>query len=384
MFLIILYQIFSKAMSVRLKNILIWIWLSLFISSVQVNAQLLQDTSALNLVKRDIDYIYNLQFNNAQEVYTKITGLYPGHPIVLLLKGIMTYWENYPMLHTNPSHVLFEEDMRQCIALSETNINPGNEAEYLLADLCARGMLLTFYSDNDLIMEVTPLTISTYKHLRRAFNFAPACTDLYYFTGVYNYYREAYPKIYPVYKSLALLFPPGNSETGLIELQKAATNAVVLKAESFSMLTWIYLSFENKYPESLYYCRTLYEKYTNNQLFLSTYIRNLLLMKKYDEAEKLIPVSGAEEGDKFFQAQFIILKGILQEKKYLNDKLAQQYYNTGINNISLFGKYGNEFAAYAYFGLSRISEAEGEKHTHKIYRKEAMKLADFKRINFDK
>ena len=80
--------------------------------------------------------------------------------------------------------------MRQCIKLSETNNNPDYEAEYLLANLCARGMLLMYYADNDLIMEVIPLVTSTYKYLRRAFDFTSACTDLYYFTGIYNYYRE--------------------------------------------------------------------------------------------------------------------------------------------------------------------------------------------------
>lgn len=375
---------FSLVMTARFRKLWKCAGFLLFISSVPLSGQLLQDSVALNLVKEDIDYIYNLNFKEAREVYPKIVSLYPGHPIVLLLKGIITYWENYPMLHTNTSHVSFEEDMRQCIKLSETSQNTDNEAEYLLADLCARGMLLTFYSDNDLIMEVTPLTISSYKCLRRAFNFSAVCTDLYYFTGVYNYYREAYPKIYPVYRSLALLFPPGNMETGLKELQKAALNSVVLRAESYSMLTWIYLCFENKYPESLYYCKTLCERYPENKLFLITYIRNLLLMKNYNEAEKLLSYRESAEGNKFFQAQLIILKGILQEKKHLDYNLARQYYNKGISDISLFGKYGNEYAAYAYFGLSRLSDGNDEKHTRKIYHREAMKLADFKRINFDK
>ena len=371
-------------MTGRLKVILNWMGLFLFLSSVEVNAQLLQDTTALNLAKEDIDYIYNLQFNKAREVYTKIIEVYPRHPIVFLLRGLMTYWENYPMLHKSPSHVSFEEDMRECIKLSETNNNPDHEAEYLLADICARGMLLTFYSDNDLIMEVAPLIISTYKYLKRSFDFTSVCSDLYYFTGVYNYYREAYPREYPVYKSLALLFPHGDMETGLKELKTAAVNSVVLRVESCSMLGDIYLTFENKLPESSYYCRILHEKYPGNVLYLSTYIRNLLLMKKYDEAEILISASTDEEGNNFFQSQLIILKGILQEKRYLDNKLAQQYYYKGINDISIFGRYGNEYAAYAYFGLSRISEDNGEKHTRKIYRKEALKLADFKKINFDK
>jgi hypothetical protein len=296
---------------------------------------------------------------------------------------MLTYWENYPMLHTSPLHVSFEDDMHECVKLAESNDNKQYESEYLLANLCARGMLLMFYDDNELIMEVTPLTISTYKYLRQAFNFTSDCPDLFYFTGTYNYYREAIPKAYPVYRSLAFLFPHGNIETGLKQLKSAALNSVVLRAESTYLLIWINLNFENKIAESYVYSKSLYEKYPKNSEYLEIYIRNLLLMKNYDEADKQI--SGfPEEGNKFFQAQLMILKGILQEKKYHNNKTAEQYYNNGISDLSLYGRYGNEYTAYAYFGLSRISDDNGEKHTRKTYRKEAMKLADFKKINFDK
>jgi hypothetical protein len=371
-------------MTAKFRIILKYVGLLLLLKSVALEAQLFQDTATMKLVKVDIDYIYNLQFNNARMVYARIIEAYPGHPIVFLLKGLMTYWENYPFLYTNPARVSYEEDMRQCIKLSEMDQNSEYEAEYLLADLCARGMLLTFYADNDLIMEVIPLATSTYKLVKRSFSFTSVSADLYYFTGVYKYYREAYPKIHPVYKPLALLFPPGNMEEGIKDLQKAAINSVVLSAESFSMLAWIFLGFENKIPESLYFCKTLYEKYPGNVEYYSTYLRNTILMKKYDEAEKLIADSSATAGNSFLQAQLIILKGILQEKKYHENKLAQEYYNKGINEISVFGKYGNEYAAYAYFGLSRISDENGEKQSHKMYRREASRLADFKKINFDK
>lgn len=371
-------------MSGSLKFILKWTGIFFFLVSLPLKAQLLQDTAALSLVKKDVDHIYNLQFNEAREDYDIIVRLYPDHPIVFLLRGIMTYWENYPMLHKSETHISFEEDMHECIRLSEANTNTSFEAEYLLANLCARGMLLMFYDDNDLILEVTPLTIGTYKYLRKAFDFSAKCTDLNYFTGIYNYYREAYPKTYPVYKSLAFLFPHGNIEIGLKQLQTAATSSVVLGAESASLLIWIYMCYENKLPESLYYCRSLHERYPENQLYLETYVRNLLLMRYFDEAEKLILSFPDEGGNKFYQAQLMILNGILQEKKYHNKKLAEQYYNKGISDISVFGKYGNEYAAYAYFGLSRVSDDDGARHTRKIYRREALKLADFKKIDFDK
>ncbi len=367
-------------MSQRFK-ILIFLVLT-FLLSLPAEAQLLQDKATMDLVKNEVDYINDLQFNEANAVYEKIAEAYPGHPIVFLLKGMMTYWENYPMLNSSPSSVSFEEDMKECIKLSEAKEKKEREAEFLLADLCARGMLLSFYDDNGLTMEVTSLTLSTYKYLRRAFDYSSTCPDLYYFTGTYNYYREAYPKFYPVYRSLTFFFPHGDMKKGLEQLKTCSEKSIVLRAESSSLLSWIYLSFENNFPESLIYAKDLYSKYPENPIYLETLIRDQFLMKNYDEAEKLLGAFPRND-NKFFQAHLIILKAILQEKKYHDNNLAMQYYKTGINELSEFGKYGNEYSAYAYFGLSRISDNEGDKRSHKSYRKKALKLADFKRINFD-
>jgi len=91
----------------------------------------------------------------------------------------------------------------------------------------------------------------------------------------------------------------------------------------------------NKLQESLFYCKTLNEMYPENDLYLAMYVRNLLLMKKYNEAEKLIPALPEEQGNKFFQAQYIILKGIIQEKRYHDNNLALQYYNNGFKQYLL-------------------------------------------------
>ena len=348
-----------------------------------MEAQLLDDTSTLRLVKKDIDYIYNLQFREARELYTKIITAYPEHPVVYLLRGMMTYWENYPLLNTSPARASFEEDLQQCMKIAEKNKNPDYEVEYLLANLCARGFLLMYYSDNNIVMEVIPLASSSYKYMRRSFDFTSESTDLYYFTGVYNYYIEAYPKAYPVYKPLTFMFPSGDIQAGLNQLNTASLNAVVLRAEASYILTYIYENFENDFSMASKYSVALHELYPENMRFFAAYLKNLLLLKRYDEADKVIESRGAETANKYLQAQLFIFKGILQEKKYFDNEVAQQYYNKGIRDISLFGDYGNTFAAYGYFGLSRISEARGEKHASNLYRKEALKLADFKKIDFD-
>jgi hypothetical protein len=371
-------------MTRRLKISIGCFGLILFLNSYSLRAQIFQDKNTLSLIREDVDYIYNFDFDKARELTAEIVKLYPGHPIEYLINGMMIYWENYPLLPSAQARELFEADMHKCIKLSESHKEPEHEAEFLLANLCARGMLLMFYSDNDLVSEVIPMTVSSYKHVRKSFDFTSSSADFYYFTGLYNYYREAYPREYPVYKSVAMLFPRGSAQQGLTDLLNSAKNAVVLGPESYYLLTWVYTNFEYDYPSSIIYCKSLNDKYPENALYRATYIKNLLLLKEYDEAEKLINISTDGDGNKYLQAQLFIFNGLLQEKKYKNNELAEDYYNKGLNSISFAGEYGNEYAAYAYFGLSRINDSKGEKHTGKMYRTKAEKLVEFKKINFDK
>lgn len=371
-------------MTRRFKILIKYTGLYLCLSIAPINAQILQDTTSLNLIRENIGYIYNMQFDKARDVQSKIRELYPDHPVLSLLNGMITYWENYPLVSSNYARNSFENEMRQCIKLCENRKDTIYEAEYLLTNLCARAMLLMFFADNDLSFDIISLMPNTYGLIRQAFDFVSDNVDLNFFTGLYNYYREAYPKAYPVYQPIAFLFPGGNIEIGLKQLQTAAINSVLLRAESYFLLAYIYLNFENNYPEAIFYSKSLNELYPGNILYQALYIKNLLLMRQYEEAEKLIIASPDKTNNRYFQAQLTIFKGILQEKKYFNNKLAQEYYEKGISDISNFDGFGNEYAAYAFYGLSRISVANGDNHRGKIYRKEAIKLADFKKINFDK
>jgi hypothetical protein len=351
--------------------------------TASLHAQILRDPNALDLVKKAVDNIYDLRFTEAAKEWQDLNRSYPDHPIGFLLKGMMTYWENYPLLPSSPDHVSYEADMRRCIELCEKKHNTADNAEYLLANLCARGMLLLYYADNDLSMEVIPLTTSTYQYIRHSFDYTSVYSDFYFFTGLYDYYREVYPEAYPVYKALAFLFPKGDRNKGFKDLQTAAKSAIVLKAESSSFLYSICLSYENNFQQASTYTKSLHEQYPANFQYLAGCIKNLLLVKQYDEAEQLMLNSDTTIKNPFYQSQLAVFKGILQEKKYNNNILAKEYYEKGLNGISPFGVYGNEYTAYAYFGLSRISEAEGDKKSKKVYRKKALELAEFKKVDFD-
>ncbi len=291
------------------------ITLFIFLTPITLSAQILKDPNSLNQVKRGIDYIYNLQFNEAKEVCNKLNEEYPEEPVLYLIKGFATYWENYPMLPDSPARQKLEGDLQKCIDLCDKDHNKEDDAEYLLANLSARGMLLQYYSENGLTMKVIPLATSSYHYIRKAFDFTASYNDFYFFTGLYNYYREAYPEAYPVYKTMAFFFPKGDRAKGLDQLEIVAKNSILYKAESYKFLTYIYLSFENNFEKAYKYSKSLHELYPANMDYFADYIKSALLVKHYDEAESLIKAS-AYISNPFYTAQLSIFKGILLEKKY--------------------------------------------------------------------
>jgi len=360
------------------------ILLSIFLTNPVLNAQILKDTSSLKLVNKGIESIYNFRFKEADEVSKKLGSFYPEHPVIYLLKGMKIYWENYPIIPSSDSRSVFETNLHKCIELCEKDKSKANDPEYLLANLSARGILLQFYSENNMSGDVIPLATSTYQGIRRSFNHTSAYNDFYFFTGLYNYYREAYPEVYPIYGVVAFLLPKGDREKGLDELNIVATSSIFLKAEASLFLSTIYSSFENDFRKANEYSKSLHELYTNNLQYLANYTKNLLLLRKYDEAEKhIISASGQYSNNSFYNAEFTILTGLLHEKKYHNTKIAEQYYLEGIKELAPFGHIGNEFSAYGYFGLSRVSTNTEKKDIKKNYRKKALEIADFKEIDFD-
>ena len=346
----------------------------------QLEAQVLQDTTALKLVKETVDQMYNMRFSDAGETCNKIREKYPEHPVGFLLRGMIIYWENYPLMSGSGAGRGFEYQMRLCIDKCE-DFKPENEAEILLTNLCARGSLLAFYSGNDLNSKAFSLGRTTYRYLRRSFKFVGTFPDFYFFTGLYNYYREAYPDAHPAYRPLFAVFPRGNRVKGMQELRTAFKESIFLKAEASTFLSSNYKYFENDFVNASYFSRTIYHEYPRNIVYRINCIEDQLLIGKYDEAEKLI--NSVNSNNRYYQAQLTILRGILNEKKYSDMNKAEQEYFRGIENLSEYSSYGEQYAAYAWFGLSRISGFNSDRHNQRIYRRKALDLTSFGNVNFD-
>ncbi|HLN22260.1 MAG TPA: hypothetical protein VK213_14290 [Bacteroidales bacterium] len=365
--------------SISIKSLLI---ILIMLPGSGVKAQVLEDAEALALVKETVDNIYNMRFAEATELCDKIDRKYPDHPVVYLLKGMVIYWKYFPLLTRSPQTSEFEELMNTCIDKCE-NFEPENEAEFLLVNLCARGSLLGFYAGAGQHSKAFSFGGPTYRYLRRSFRFTGSYPDFYFFTGLYNYYREAYPEAHPLYKPVFSLFPSGDMEKGLEELRSAFKGSIFLKAESSTFLSSIYKFFENDYESSSYFSRTIFNDYPTNIVYLLNYAEDKLLTGKYDDAESLLKSPAAKTENTYFKAQMTVMQGILNEKKYNDIEMAEKQFLAGIEQLKDYSIYGKQYMAFAYFGLSRISASRNDKQNERIYRRRANDNTDFPDVNFE-
>lgn len=371
-------------MKIHIKKSYVIVILFTWIFTYSANTQLLQDPTTYAKIKAGVDHIYNFEFAEAESVYRYLQSRYPNHSIPYLFKGLIIYWQNFPITPDSPGSNAFVRTLEKSYGLAEQRFKiDENDAENLLSGLGAVGLLLLYFADNGLARSVISLAPETYKFVMRSFEFTDVYYDFYFITGLYNYYREAYPEAHPIYRPVVIFFPHGDKKLGLRQLKMASDSSLFLKAESNAFLAGIYQSFELKPTTACHFSKKLAYRYRRNTEFRTDYIRDLLILKNYTEAEKLLEKMSNPSGNSYLQAQMDILNAIIFEKKYKNDKKAEKLYLSGIRKAEVYKDYGHEYMAYAYFGLSRISKRSGELKQMKKYRKTALDMAHYEHINFD-
>lgn len=351
---------------------------------VHSGGQVLQDTQTIDMIRNGVRCIYNYEFEQASVVSVYLEKKYPNHTVTYLFRGMTMYWQYFPILPGTPEAEQYETCLGKGMEVAEQNLKD-NEivAENLLSALGSIGLLLLYYSDNGMSGKVFSMATKAYQWVMRSFDFTHSYKDFYFFTGLYNYYREAYANAHPIYKPLLVFFPHGSTNIGLRQLKSAADSSIFMKAEAVNFLSGIYMSFENNPARALLYSRKLRDAYPQNPQFKAGYIRDLLVIGKYGEAESLLKSMANSSLNSFHQAQADVFRGIIMEKRYQNLKTAESFYLSGIDKIAPYGTIGNEFSAYGHYGLSRIYQSAGNMKLSRQYRKEARDLSAFDHINFD-
>jgi len=338
-------------------------------------SDLINDTSALNQVRTGLNQVYNCDFEAAENTLVYLRSSYPSHPVTSFFEGLIYYWKYYPLMPGNPGAADFEKVMKETWQRSRLLKEEGNETEGVFFELMSRCFIVMYYADNGSSSKAISHLGKIYRDIMASFDLQQEFNEFFFITGLYNYYREAYPEAHPIYKPAAMFFRKGDKARGLEMLRYAADETNFMKVEAALFLSLIYINFENEVDNAVMYASRLHQDYPDNGYFLSKYTEMLLVDKQYEEA--LDPIMQLMRMDGYNKMKGTILMGIYEEKKLKNAEKSRIYYEEGLRLAETFDERANYIKAYAFIGLSRYFQEKGDEKQARAYRKKAKNASSF-------
>jgi hypothetical protein len=352
----------------------------LYACSVFGQQKILPNKELMALIRQGIDKSYNSEFDAAEQIYKEVERRAPEHPASPLLMGLNYYYKYYPLNPESPGAEPFENTVKEAINRAEKMIDKNNDdIEAQAMDMIARCLLNMYYVDNGLSFKAIPQIMPIYRAVMNGFTLKEKFNEYYFTTGLYNYYREAYPDAHPVYKPVTSFLQHGNKNLGIKQLQYAADSCAFMRNEALNFLKIIYLNYENNPEKAQIYARRLSEKYPGNLTFLAEYAETLLMNKQYEKARNpiLILLSRSNK-DLGIIMKGLILKGIYEEKERKDLKTAEKNYLAGLKAAEDLGPSVDAYRAYACLGLSRVYKLLGNSDKSSDYRSKGEDYACYK------
>lgn len=323
--------------------------------------------------------VYNLHHDEAVRQLDALAKRIPLHPIVDMLYAMNIMWgtmpdpepENFPEI---------EEHLLLTISKAQQMLdNNEDDPEAIFFQLMAHGLLAQYYSEQRSTFKALREAKRAYNGVISGFSLKEENIEFYFPSGLYNYYREKYPILYPVYKPFVWIFRNGNMEEGLNQLHYASQNAIISKVESTRYLAYIYLRYEAEPAKAYDLLAPLVSLYPRNLYFHTLLLEAYMMMQKLDEA--IDSINYLILSNKwYYRMNGLTFMGILEEKNNNNPAYAKSFYSRAVALGDSHKNEGMHAKSLAYAGLARISDLENDVSMAKKYYKKASKLAQIEAV----
>ena len=343
-----------------------------------LKAQFLEDAEAMGLVKSSIDHIYNFEFAQADKYAAEIGKKYPGHPVTYLLKAFSMNWRYLPIDSNKEKMEEYQKLLQKCLEATRQRYGSGStDPEAVFFTMASHGYIALTHNYRGEFLKAVGEARKAYNALVDGMRFVEINPDFYFTSGLYNYYVNVYPEMYPAVKPLMIFFKNGNKTKGLQQLRLGAEKGVITMAETCYYLSHIYMAFEDRMSDGLIYTGKLRHKYPGNPVYRMRYIENLLHLGRYAEAAKENLVL-AKYNKGLFQKAYHCFDGLLKEHDG-NDRGAKEAFERALA-LPLEMQYIKEYHAMAYAGLARIADRAGDKKLARAQYKKCLEYAEYKRL----
>lgn len=343
---------------------------------------ILEDKAGMDSLRKTSEYIYNNNFEQSDQMLARLRVKFGHHPAVILLTCISNFWKYFPISSKPKEFAAYEKSLFQVVDMSEKMMakNP-KSPEPVFYLMMANLILARHHSESGEYIKAVNETRRAYPLIKKGFTLKSVYSDFYFSTGVYNYYREAFPENNPMYKPFTVFFPDGNKSLGLKELEIASQKAIFCRAESYIFLSMIHLRDLYAIPASLKYATQLHETFPGNWLFSMNYAECLIESKKYDLAEPIVTKLLSKNEYTALQTGFY-LKGLLEKASNKPDAAKADF----LKSLT-YGKANDRltkgFSGLSYNELGKLAREAGLHSQAKKYFKLALENCSFKKVKDD-
>jgi len=260
----------------------------LFILILIVSAISAQEQRLDSLIERGIHQIYSIEFEEAEETFATIRADYPEHPAGKFFDAMIVWWRILLDLRSEIYDDLLRDKLElvidQCDDIldeDETNVDAiffkGGALGYRGRLSSLRKNWFDAAADGK---DALPLVFLAYE-------LDSTNTDVILGFGIYNYFAEIIPEIFPPVEPLMIFFPEGDKKKGIEQLKFVSKNGKYAKYEATYFLMTSYYAFEKNNIEALRYAKILNDEFPNNPRFESYRGRINVRMNNYSEASRI-------------------------------------------------------------------------------------------------
>jgi tetratricopeptide (TPR) repeat protein len=229
---------------------------------------ILDDYQFQEQARKGLAYLYNMDFAAADATFAEIASRHPDHPVSPFLEALVPWWTIQLEPSDTSEDAAFLASMERVLEISERRLdaNPRDiDAMFFKAGAHAfRGRL---HSDRKHWLKAARDGQQALKYLQKVVELDPQNDDLYFGLGTFHYMADVIPKKHKVLRPFARLFPKGNREQGLQELDRAMTRGRFVSTEVAWTLVQLNYVFEQNFPKTLFYAQWLRQRYPDNALF---------------------------------------------------------------------------------------------------------------------
>jgi len=232
------------------------------------NTSVLDDVVVQHQTKKGLDYLYDMKFERARQMFELVDEGHPQHPIGPFLLALNTWWEILIDLsdesRDDEFYAAMDEVIRRSDRLLDRDKNNFDAWFFKGAALGFRGRLRSNRGD---WFKAAKDGIRAMDYVLGVVQREPDNADYAFGKGIYDYYAAAVPDRYPYVKPVMIFFPKGDRNRGIRELERTVRDGRFIQTEAAYFLLQIYYLFEDDYAKSVYYADWLRERHPSNSFF---------------------------------------------------------------------------------------------------------------------